>query len=35
MEDAMTALLRLSDADVSEAELDRLREKIRAAEAKE
>ncbi|MBK7348258.1 MAG: BlaI/MecI/CopY family transcriptional regulator [Gemmatimonadetes bacterium] len=30
-EQAVTALLRLSDADVSEAELARLREKIRRA----
>jgi BlaI family penicillinase repressor len=30
-EQAVTALLRLSDADVSDAEIDRLREKIRRA----
>lgn len=35
MEDALTALLRISDADVSEAEMERLRDRIRAAEARE
>jgi hypothetical protein len=30
-EQAVTALLRLSDADVSDAEIARLREKIRRA----
>lgn len=30
-EQAVTALLRLSDADISEAEIERLREKIRRA----
>jgi len=35
MEDALTALLRLTDAEVGEAELQRLREKIRAAEARD
>lgn len=30
-EQAMTALLRISDADISDSEIDRLRAKIRAA----
>ena len=34
-EEAVTALLRLSDADLSDAELARLREKIRRARATE
>lgn len=34
-EDAVTALLRLSDADLSEAEIGRLREKIRSARTDE
>lgn len=34
-EQAVTALLRISDADVSEAEVERLREKIRAARISE
>ena len=34
-EEAVTALLRLSDADMSDAELARLREKIRRARATE
>ena len=33
-EQAVTALLRLSDADVSDAEIARLRDKIRAARRK-
>ncbi len=32
-EQAITALLRLSDADVSEAEIEQLRARIRAARA--
>lgn len=34
-EQAVTALLRLSDADVSDAEVERLRQKIRAARISE
>lgn len=34
-EDAVTALLRLSDANLSEAEIGRLREKIRSARTDE
>ena len=34
-EHAVTALLRMSDVDVSEAEIERLREKIRRARADE
>lgn len=34
-EDAVTALLRLSDADLSEAEIRKLREKIRGARSDE
>lgn len=30
-EQAVTALLRLSDADVNDADIERLRDKIRAA----
>lgn len=33
-EQAVTALLRLSDADVNDADLNRLREKIRSARVK-